>query len=55
MVSVGRDNQYGHPKQEVMARLDTVTGEPENVLTTMQRGDVDMVSDGQKLVVRTQR
>ncbi len=54
VVSVSEGNRYEHPNQEVMARLATATGGPEHVLTTEERGDITLVSDGRKLVVRTQ-
>ena len=54
IVSAGRDNPYGHPAPAVMERLETSVG-AENVYRTDLRGDVEVVSDGKTLWVRTER
>ncbi|MFH1141431.1 MAG: ComEC/Rec2 family competence protein, partial [Chloroflexota bacterium] len=55
VVSVGKVNRYGHPNQDVMAHLATATGGPGSVLTTMQHGNIGIVSDGQRVIVHTER
>ena len=43
VISVGKDNRYGHPRQEV---LDTFKKYGINVLRTDQQGDIKIISDG---------
>ena len=45
IISVGRDNNYGHPHEETLERLSKVGTE---ILRTDQVGDIVFVSDGQK-------
>lgn len=52
VISVGRDNAYGHPTPEVMARLEELEC---NVLTTAEYGNIVFVSDGAKLSYYTER
>ena len=52
VISVGADNRFGHPAPEVLQRL----GERGiTVLRTDERGSVEMISDGEKVWVRTER
>ena len=44
VISVGKGNSYGHPKTEVLERLWNIGCE---VLTTMDRGNIVFVSDGE--------
>ncbi len=46
VISVGEDNSYGHPENEVVERLDLFT---DKILTTMEYGDVVFVTDGNEL------
>jgi competence protein ComEC len=50
VISVGQDNHFGHPAPEVLARLSAYT-----VLRTDERGNVEVITDGQQLWVKTQR
>ena len=48
VISAGRKNPYGHPHQSVIERLEGV-----KVYGTYQDGDIEILSDGQSLLVRT--
>jgi competence protein ComEC len=50
VISVGQDNKHGHPAADVLDRLGDVA-----VYRTDQRGTVELVSDGQRLWVNTER
>jgi len=50
IISVGRDNRLGHPAPDVLARLVAYT-----VIRTDERGNVEMITDGQHLSIKTQR
>jgi competence protein ComEC len=50
IISVGQDNRLGHPAPEVLARLARYT-----VMRTDERGNVEVITDGQRLWVKTQR
>ncbi len=50
VISAGRDNRFGHPHPEVMARLESAL-EPERVFLTARDGAVEYVSDGKGLWV----
>ena len=50
VISVGANNRYGHPSDEVIARL---TGDV--VLRTDRQGDVTISTDGRHLWLETQR
>lgn len=52
VISVGADNRFGHPSDEVLAR---VAGAGVPVYRTDERGDVEFISDGRRLWVRTER
>ena len=54
VISAGADNQYGHPHPEVMARLEAAVGASQ-VYQTALCGDIEFISDGRTLRVRTQR
>ena len=51
-VSAGRDNSYGHPHGEVMARLEAAVG-AGRVFLTARDGTIEYVSDGVGLWVKT--
>ena len=54
VISAGADNQYGHPHPEVAARLEAMPGEVRTYLTA-ERGDIEFVTDGKRLWVKTER
>ncbi|MDQ5958104.1 MAG: competence protein ComEC [Patescibacteria group bacterium] len=49
VVSAGRDNRYGHPHQEVLARLKDM-----NIFTasTAKQGTIEFISDGYNIVCK---
>lgn len=54
VISVGADNDYGHPSSEVLARLSEVTG-PENIYRTDKNGSIEFTTNSEKLWVQTER
>lgn len=50
VISVGAENTFGHPSQQVLARLSG-----RNVLRTDRSGTVEIASDGTRLWVKTER
>ena len=52
VISAGADNPYGHPHSEVLQRLVAMLPE-ERVYSTALHGDVEFVSDGERLWVKT--
>ena len=54
VVSAGLDNQYGHPAPDVLGRLEAEVG-AENVYRTDLQGTIEVVSDGARWWVRTER
>jgi competence protein ComEC len=48
VISVGADNPYGHPGDEVLERLKTSLGE-ENVFRTDEDGTIEFITDGEEL------
>ncbi len=52
VISVGRDNEYGHPRPETVAALDVVPG--LRLLRTDRDGAVTVESDGRTLRVSTE-
>ena len=53
VISAGESNRYGHPSEEVLARLVEVVGE-EGVYRTDEDGSIEFISDGHNLWVNTQ-
>ena len=51
-VSAGRDNRFGHPHPDVMARLESLVG-AHHVFLTARDGTIEYVSDGKTLWVKT--
>jgi len=45
VISVGRDNRFGHPHEEVLDLLDGTIGY-QNVYRTDERGTISIISDG---------
>ncbi len=54
VVSVGADNRFGHPAQDVMERLVDCVGDG-NVYLTSDRGTITFTTDGERLWVETER
>ena len=52
LISVGDDNPFGHPHEQVLATLDDAGCQ---VLRTDQVGTIECVSDGKQLWIHTQR
>ncbi len=53
VISVGRDNPFGHPAPEVVARLREGVG--QNLFLTSKNGVVEFITDGQSLWVKKQK
>jgi len=54
IISVGADNDFGHPTPEVMAQLADKIG-PENIYRTDEHGTIEFITDGKKLWARVER
>ena len=54
VISVGEGNSYGHPTQEVLARLGEVVG-AENIYRTDVNGTIEFISDGFRLWLRVEK
>jgi competence protein ComEC len=52
VISVGKENRFGHPSGEVVGRLEEKLG-AGNIFRTDQRGTIEFITDGEKLWVRT--
>lgn len=52
VLPVGKDNPHSHPAAEALARLEEVGA---RVLRTDERGTIEVITDGARLWVRTQR
>ncbi|MFQ5342145.1 MAG: DNA internalization-related competence protein ComEC/Rec2 [Anaerolineae bacterium] len=52
VISVGADNRFGHPSDEVVARV-AEAGVP--IFRTDEHGDIEFISDGRRLWVHTER
>jgi competence protein ComEC len=52
VISVGADNKFGHPKREVVDRLEKKLG-AKNIYRTDQHGTIEFITDGEKLWVET--
>jgi competence protein ComEC len=53
VICVGEDNRFGHPTDEVMARLTERVGEDNIYLTS--DGTVTFTTDGERLWVETEQ
>ncbi len=54
VISVGADNEYGHPDSEVLKRLEDRLG-AENIYRTDENGTIEFITDGERLWVKTER
>jgi competence protein ComEC len=54
VISVGADNEYGHPASEVLKRLEDRLG-PENIYRTDEDGAIELITDGERLWVKTEK
>ena len=54
MVSAGKENRFGHPRPEVVERLESAVGQ-EMLFLTSEQGTVEVATDGTRLWVATQR
>jgi len=54
VISVGKDNPYGHPSDEVMDRLKKKLGS-ENTYRTDEHGTIEFITDGERLWVKVER
>ncbi len=54
IISVGKDNSYGHPSEKTMALLDSKKWKPK-VYRTDFDGDIVIKSNGKKLTVKTSK
>jgi competence protein ComEC len=51
VISVGKDNPFGHPSDEVMERLTEKLGS-ENIYRTNEHGTIEFITDGERLWVK---
>ena len=54
VISVGEDNRFGHPDEEVLQRLRAMLPH-DRVLLTSQQGDVEVTTDGERLWLKSAR
>ena len=54
VISVAGDNRFGHPDEDVAARLEEAVG-PESMYRTDLHGTIEVITDGERLWVRTER
>ena len=54
VISVGAENKFGHPDEDVVRRLRGFVGE-DGLYMTSERGTVEFITDGETLWVRTER
>lgn len=47
IISVGKDNKFGHPASQVLERLNHF-----NILRTDEKGDIRFISDGRNLILK---
>lgn len=52
VISVGKDNSYGHPDADLMSRLRDVNSQ---VYRTDMQGDIVITSDGKEITVKTSK
>jgi competence protein ComEC len=54
VISVGADNKYGHPADEIIDRLIDKVG-PENIYRTDEHGTIEFITDGERLWLKMGR
>jgi len=54
VISVGADNEYGHPDDEVMTRLREKIG-TENIYRTDEDGTIEFITDRERMWVKKGR
>ena len=54
VISVGADNPFGHPSDEVMERLNEKLGS-ENIYCTDEQGTIEFITDGKRLRVEVEK
>lgn len=54
VISVGEDNSFGHPKAEVIKRLEAEVG-AANIYRTDKRGTIEFITDGERLWVKSNK
>jgi len=52
VISVGKDNRFGHPAPELLKRL---AQQGVSVLRTDEQGQIELITDGERCWVRTER
>lgn len=52
VISAGPDNRFGHPRPEVISRLDASLGSGRTY-STAERGDIELITDGSRLWIKT--
>ncbi len=53
VISVGEDNPFGHPSDEVINRLQERIA-PENIYRTDEHGTIEFITDGERLWVKVE-
>ena len=54
VISAGLDNPFGHPRPDVIAKLNADPGANSTYITA-ERGDIEIITDGERLWVKTSR
>lgn len=54
VISVGKDNPFGHPDDEVINRLEERL-DPENIFRTAKHSTIEFITDGERLWVKTEK
>mgnify|MGYP001065412175 CR=1 FL=1 len=53
VISVGEDNRFGHPSEDVIDRLEEKL-DSENIYRTDEQGTIEFITDGERLWVKTE-
>ncbi len=54
VISAGIDNKFGHPDPDVVERLEGIVGD-ENIYLTADQGTIELITDGGRMWVETER